>query len=56
MSSKSNTKDVREYEYEVLGSKDQTIAKVGWDGKKIDSDSPGFLGRLDDRPNYQNSD
>lgn len=51
MSDKSNTKDMRELEYEVIGSKDQTIAHVWWNGKKVDSDSPTFLSRLDDRPN-----
>ena len=50
MSEKSNTKEVREQEYEVIGSKDQTIANIWWDGKKIASDNPRFLSGLDDRP------
>lgn len=51
MSAKSNTKDMREHEYEVIGSKDQPIASVWWDGKKVDSDNTAFLKSLDDKPN-----
>lgn len=50
MSQKSNTPDVREHEYEVIGSSDKTIAKVWWDGKKITSDNSSYLASLDNRP------
>ncbi len=39
----------REIEYEIIGSTDNTIGYVWWDGKKIDSDNPSLLDGLKDR-------
>ena len=47
MSEKSTT---TEMEYEIIGSRDPTLAHVWWDGKKIASDDNGYLASLDARP------
>lgn len=45
-----NTNDMREYEYEIIGSRDKVIAHVWWNGKKVDSDNANYLTSLKQRP------